>query len=263
MVLLDVAIGSEAELEALLVETPALIEPDFKIITHQRKTHGLNRLDILGLDSQKVLTLIELKLDEDDGQLQQCLEYYSWILEQSLDWIRDAYSVDISEAMPQIFLIARRFSPKLKLESKFIRDDIRIRFFRYLAFDIDGRTEIKLIEDDIPELHEIEEKPKTFDDHSNYISEESVRALFKKAHNDLLLLTLNLESRSTYSTYWFKGKKFCELIPRKNRFDVWYKLPVDTSFGWGEDPDVVSSESDWSKTYNQIKFNLERFKKSM
>jgi len=43
----------------LLVKDPNQIEEGFKIITHQRRTSGLRRLDILGVDSEGVLTLIE------------------------------------------------------------------------------------------------------------------------------------------------------------------------------------------------------------
>ncbi|VVB74627.1 Endonuclease NucS [uncultured archaeon] len=82
MVLKEAVLKDEAELEALLIKNPAQIEEGFSIITHQ-KTHKSSRLDILGLDSNKTLTLLELKVVSDVGQLRQALSYYTWILDKS------------------------------------------------------------------------------------------------------------------------------------------------------------------------------------
>src|SRR3989344_4950572 len=108
MVLKEATLKDEAELEALLIKNPTQIEDGFSIITHQ-KTHKSGRLDIIGTDAQKTLTLIELKVVTDENQLKQALSYCDLILQQGMDWIREAYKKEIEDAMPQIFLIAPDF----------------------------------------------------------------------------------------------------------------------------------------------------------
>ena len=137
MVLKDAKIKDEAELESILVKEPNQIEEGFKIITHQRKAYGQKKMDILGVDSEGVLTIIELKVLTDVNQLRQALNYYDWIVDQGLDWIADAYKhkleeIKIEQRMPQIFLIAPDFDEEMIREAKYIRDYIKIRLFRYI-----------------------------------------------------------------------------------------------------------------------------------
>jgi RecB family endonuclease NucS len=68
---------SEKELEDLLVENPDAIEKGMKILGRQIQTDS-GPLDILAVDEDGVLTLIELKNEVDDGQLDQGLRYYDW-----------------------------------------------------------------------------------------------------------------------------------------------------------------------------------------
>lgn len=165
MVLKEAKISDEAELESLLVKDPNQIEENFKIITYRRQTSRLKRLAFLGVNSEGILTLIELKVTSDENQLKQALEYYDWLMEQGIDWIADAYKerlqgVILKEHMPQIFLIAPDFDDKLVKEAKYLRADIKLRLFRYLALEINGNKEIKVIETPIPPMREIEIKPR-------------------------------------------------------------------------------------------------------
>jgi hypothetical protein len=165
MVLKEAKIRDEAELEALLVKDPNQIEENFQILTQQRETSGSKGVAILGVDSGRILTLIELKANVDGNQLQQALEYYDWLMEQGIDWIADAYrerfqGAILKDQMPQIFLIAPDFDDKSVKEAKYIRTDIKIRIFKYLALEINGNKEIKLIEKQIPEVRGIETKPR-------------------------------------------------------------------------------------------------------
>lgn len=143
----------------------------------------MKRLDILGVDSEGVLTLIELKVNLDVKQLRQALEYYDWLMEQGIDWIAGAYKeklqgTKLKEQMPQIFLIAPDFDDKRIKEAKYIRTNIKVRLFRYLALEINGNKEIKLMETPIPQPREIEAKPMTIKDNINYITEKDVQSLF-------------------------------------------------------------------------------------
>ena len=231
MALKEAKLKDEAELESLLVRDPNQIEKGFKIITHQRKTRGQNKLDILGIDSQGVLTVAELKVAVDVNQLRQALNYYDWILERGLDWIVDAYKqklkgVEVEQRMPQIFLIAPDFDEKMIREAKYIRSDIQVRLFRYLAFEVDEKKEIKLIETLIPEIQEIETKPWSIQDNIEYISEKSVRDVFQQMMKKIKGINkeqIEEKPGSWVISYWTSGRKFCEIYPKKKWFAIGFK----------------------------------------
>lgn len=163
MALKEAKIGNDEELKALLIKDPNQIEENFNIITHQRKYSGLKNMAILGLDYEGVLTLIELKVNVDGTQLRQALEYYDWLMEQGIDWVTDLYSERLQNAIkeqtPQIFLIALDFDDRMVKEAKYIRPDIKVKLFRYLALEINGKKEIKLMETPIQQALEIEREP--------------------------------------------------------------------------------------------------------
>jgi len=231
MALKDAKIKDESELESLLVGDPNQIEEGFKIITHQRKTYGQNKLDILGVDSQGVLTVAELKVTTDSNQLKQALNYYDWILEQGLDWIIEAYKhklkgVKIEQKMPQIFLIAPDYDENMVREAKYIRNDIQLRLFRYLAFEVNGEKEIKLMETSIPKIREIETKPWSIQDNIDYISEKGVQNLFREMMKKIKTIKekqIEEKSGSWVVSYWISGKKFCEIYPKKQWFAIGFK----------------------------------------
>jgi len=231
MTLKDAKIKDEAELESLLVRDPNQIEEGFKIITHQRKTYRQNKLDILGVDSQGVLTIAELKVTTDINQLRQALNYYDWILERGLDWIIEAYKhklkgIKIEQRMPQIFLIAPDYDEKMIKETKYIRNDIQIRLFRYLAFEVNEKKEIKLMETSIPKIQEIETKPWSIQDNIDYISEKSTQDLFRGMMKKVKTINekqIEEKSGNWVVTYWISGRKFCEMYPKKNWFAIGFK----------------------------------------
>ncbi len=231
MTLKDATIKDEAELESLLVRDPNQIEEGFKIITHQGKTYGQNKLDILGVDSKGVLTIAELKVTIDVNQLRQALNYYDWILEQGLDWIKDAYKhklegIKIEQRIPQIFLIAPDFDEKMIREAKYIRNDIQLRLFRYLAFEINEKKEIKLMETFISKVREIEAKPMSLQDNIGYISDKIIQNLFREMMRKIKGISekqIEEKSGAYVISYWISGRKFCEIYPKKKWFAIGFK----------------------------------------
>ncbi|MDD5163183.1 MAG: hypothetical protein PHD95_03165 [Candidatus ainarchaeum sp.] len=250
MVLKEAKLKDEAELESILVKNPEQIEDGFKVLTHQKKAHGQDRMDILGIDSQKVLTLVELKVAVDSGQLMQALSYYDWIMEQGLDWIKEAYKTDIEDTMPQIFLIAPDFDESMVMQARFIRDDIKIRLFRYLCLEVNSQKEIKLLEQELSRIKLIEEKPKTKDELINKSSEQNIKELIKKAMADIKSLNDSVEETQSnwVFKYWIAGRKFCELEPKRKLFRAWYKTE-DPEENWMKD-DIITKEQ-WETIFFQ------------
>jgi len=226
----EAKVRDEAELEAILVGEPNQIEEGFIVLTHQRKAFGLRSMDILGVDSENTLTVVELKVVTEPNQLRQAIQYYDWILQQGIEWISDAYKNKlgdrkIEERMPQIFLIAPEFDNEMLVEAKYIREDIKVRFFKYLALELNNEKHIKLIEAQIPPLKEIETKPWTVGDNINYITDKDTQKLFSNLIEHIKELEAKVEERpgNWRIGYWIRGKKFCEIYPKKEYFNVGFK----------------------------------------
>jgi len=241
MELKEFKLRDEAELEAILISQPELIEKDFIVLSNQRVTSQQKRLDILGVDINGTLTIIELKVVTDPMQLSQSLEYYTWVMEQGLDWFSSAYKEKlkdrtIEDNMPQIYLIAPDFSNNMKNEVKFLRKDLTIRLFRYMPLEIENKKYVKLIEERIDPLKEILEKPWKISDNISYISNDDIKKLFKESLEKIK----NIEKDKVEEkigklviSYWINGIKFCEFYPKKEYFAVGFKTDeLDTGWTW-------------------------------
>ena len=239
----EIELRDEAELESIIRRNPSKVEPGLLILIDQRKTIGGRKLDLLAVDNAGILTVIELKARLDEGQLQQALNYYDWTL-QNIDFIRDAYKNkleqhkrEIKDEMPRIILVAPDFSSELVTAAKYVRDDIDIRLLRYKALSIDGKKEIVPFRIEIPGVKEIEEKPKTIDDLSNYIWVPSVITTFRKAVDILSELSNEEPVTKPHSIkFRYDGRKFAEIHVRQGYFwmalkgeeDWFYKYDVKT-----------------------------------
>jgi len=266
MALKETTIKDEAELEAILVSDPDQIEEGFQVLTHQRKTSGLSRMDILGVDSERTLTIIELKIVMDSSQLRQALQYYDWVLQQSLDWISDAYkgrlsNQKIEERMPQIFLVAPEFEQDLITEAKYFREDIKIRLFKYLVFEINSKKEIKLIEVTIPPLKGIDPKPWTVKDNIDYILDKDIQKLFLNIIKHIKELDSSVEEKAGnwVISYWVGGRKFCDLYPKRKFFGAGFKTD-DNEQKWSWITNIKSND-EAAKVLEKLKKAYELMKK--
>ena len=59
----------EAELEELLIKDPSFVEEGISILGRQIRTDTGGSLDILAVDEDKILTVIELKNEEEHNML--------------------------------------------------------------------------------------------------------------------------------------------------------------------------------------------------
>lgn len=270
MELKEFKIRDEAELESLLISKPEQIEKDFIVLSNQRSTSQQKRLDIIGVDINGTLTIIELKVVTDPMQLSQSLEYYSWVMEQGLDWFSNAYKEKlknrtIEDNMPQIFLIAPDFTSNLKNEIKFIRKDITVRLFRYIPIEIENAKFIKLIEERIEPLKEIMEKPWKLSDNLSYISNDEIKKLFKESTEKVKTFEKEkIEEKigKLVISYWINGLKFCEFYPKKEYFAVGYKTDeLDTGWTWQTEIADEKIFDDLMNTKLKHAFNLMKSKK--
>lgn len=242
MALKPTSLKNETELEAVLVTDPSQIEEGFRVITHQKnKPEQGSRLDILGIDSEGILTLIELKVVVDSNQFNQALAYYDLILEQGVDWYLLAYKdklrgIDTKEdAMPQIFLIAPDFDIQLLRQIKYLRIDIIVRLFRYQVFEVNGQKEIVLNEIEIPRVKEIERKPWTLKENIDHIKDHTVRKNFEEAIEKIKSISsdIKLDAEGYGVRFWaVNGRKICQIDPKTKSISMGYKTDTVQKWEW-------------------------------
>lgn len=234
MPLKDAEIESETELEEILIDNPEMIEEGFRILRSQRRTTPRRkRLDLLGVDSKGTLTVVELKVKEDDEQLPQAIEYFDWLLERGLSFFRDYFSdQNIENKTPRIILIAAEFGDRTVKLAKYISEDIEVSLMRYFCFEVNEGKEVKLIEESVPPRKEIEQPPPKIEDHINYITDEDVRKVFAETINLIKKLDPN-KIRITLLPYRINfihkstGLKFAELYSRRGYFLLDWKEADD------------------------------------
>jgi hypothetical protein len=254
----EIELRDEAELESIIRRDPAKAELGLIIITDQKSTTG-GRLDLLAVDGDGILTLMELKVKVDEGQLQQALNYYDWVL-QSIDFIRDAYKHrleqnkrQIRDEMPRIILIAPDFDKEMLTAAKYVRDDIDLRLLRYKAFNVNGKKEIVTFPIELTEVKEIEEKPKTVAEFLEYIGDSDVCETFNKAIEIFSKLSDEepVTDRNHYK-FRFAGRKFAEVHVRHGYF--WIGLKDEDEWFW---KDKVKTLDDMKSIREQIKKAIE------
>jgi hypothetical protein len=247
VVLRDEEIRSETELEEILINNPEQIEEGFKLLrTQRRATPYGKRLDVLGVDSKGTLTVIELKIKEDEEQLLQAIEYFDWLLERGVSFFRDHFSEQgIANKTPRIILIAPVFSERTVKLCKYISEDIQVSLKQYLCFSTDVKKVIKLVDKSIPSRREIEQPPSKMEDHVNWIVDEKVRDVFsetieliKKLDQNKIRLSL-LPYRINF-IHTSNGLKFAELYSRRNYFLITWK---DAEGEWDEAKVTTSDEA--------------------
>jgi len=229
----EVELRNEDELEALLMGDPNQIEKDLKILDNQIRTPPTDMvIDMLCVDSKGVLTIIELKKDTDDHQMEQLVMYYDWAL-SNLDWIKNAYKkkkIEIIDETPRLILIAKDFPYKVTTLAKYFNEKItRVDLYTYKAVIVENKKEIICIDYNLPTVPEIFEKPKTPEDIINKITDEKVKEECNKVRNYLTEIDpSNIIEMTTRSAITFKYKSkrnICEIKPRRNNFRLgWRKI---------------------------------------
>jgi len=101
----------ERELEDLIVREPSIIEDGFKIVARQWPTDS-GPLDILGVDTDGIIVVVELKTEEDDKQIIQALRYYDYVPDNLVTIARyfssDKFFISDQED-PRLILVAPFF----------------------------------------------------------------------------------------------------------------------------------------------------------
>ena len=122
----------ERELESLVMKDPEALEDGLVHLTHQRSANG-RYIDVLAADSDGVLTVIELKVGEDDEMLLQALEYYDYVSSNRDRLAREYESKAkiLPQEEPRIMLVASGFGERLKLAARYVEPRVTLLEYAY------------------------------------------------------------------------------------------------------------------------------------
>jgi len=226
---------SEHELEEYIVKNPDVVEEGFSILSRQWPTDS-GPLDILGVDADNILTILELKVKEDDEQIIQGLRYYDYI-SMNIAAIARYFSSDrlsISDQDLRLVLVAPSFSQTLKRICKYL--DIEVELKEYKAYKLPS-GEIELILNTM----EIEERARpriypSLEQKMEMIQDEEMRDLARNLLKELE--NLGFEKRMVHDEWislWYGGKRLAALGCRRKFFvivteigEVWKRFRVQS-----------------------------------
>jgi hypothetical protein len=238
----EIEVG-EKELENLLVENPDAIEKGMKILGHQIQTDS-GPLDILAVDEDGVLTVIELKNEVNDEQLDQGLRYYDWV-RTNIQWISRNYKEVDAEESPRLILIAPDFSENLRRISKYV--NVNLDLIEYHVIQLpDGKRGVLCHRIEMGEPLEPPVIP-TREGNVNRIENEKVRQLCVECLKELENKGIKIRPIQNYwFSIWYKGKRFMYLGCEKKFFVCEIQKPDGS---WTGRIRILTKE-EWEKMFN-------------
>lgn len=243
---------SELELEDYIVRNPNVIEEGFKILARQWPTDS-GPLDILGVDADGIITIIELKTEEDDEQIIQGLRYYDFISTNIVALAKHFSSdkLSISDEDTRLILIAPSFSFTLKRICKYL--DVELELKEYRAYKLpSGEIEVILNTVEIEEVKRLRIYP-TLEQKLEMIQDEGMRSLANKFLKELE--SLGFEKRMVHDE-WISlryGGKRIAVLGCKKKFFV---IETETEEGWKRLR--IESQADYDKILNLLKKKIEK-----
>ncbi len=212
--------GSEKELHQLIINDLDAIEEGLTLLEYEKKLE-MGIPDILCVDSGGRLTIIEVKLFEDENILFQGLRYYA-----DVDKIRyqltDLFSDKgvIGADHPRVILVAKTFSDYVKKLCSLVIPSIEL--FEYqAAADSNGKKGVIFHNVSLPKDEDISLEVIDIESHKNYLTNEKLLPAFEKARriiNDSFPHSIE-NPRKSYIGYYYQGRQFAWLGVQRKSFD--------------------------------------------
>ena len=235
-------INEERDLENLVAKDPEAIEKGLTYLTHQREANG-KFIDVLAVDADGVLTVIELKIGQEDEMLFQALEYYDWVSSN-----RDRLAKEFEQRAkivtaedPRIILIASGFSERLKRAVRHFEPRTMLMEYAYLETKTGERgLYCQEIQFDSEESYTA---PISLENVLSYINQPKAREACEKIHTDLCKVGSDIEAvpRDGYVRYKCKNRVVGDIVLRRTFIHVWVNLDGN----W--DSIKIENLQDWSK----------------
>jgi len=186
LALREVELLDQGELESILRRDPNQIEGGLRIFQNLPRISETGRGDLLGIDKDGVLVVLEVKTRVDRNQLTEAIDHYDRVVKE-LDRVRKNIleGSPAQTGMPQILLIAPDFDSRLMTVAKYLRQDVKVRLFRYVAFSDGKKNEIKFSEVQLPPAGVVKTQPPTMEDYVSYIEDAKVKESLAKTREEL------------------------------------------------------------------------------
>ena len=222
--ILKVEIKDIAELEKLLIKEISNIDEKLEIIDKHTKLKGREEIDLLAIDGRRRLVLIEILKDSEEFLLSKALDHFDWIIsnEEIVVKMFLAEKIDLT-LVPRIIMLAARFSEAFKRRLLYLKP-MQIDLYGYRCIETDGgkRLLFEKIEIDSGEGEEpanLKEK-KSVEEHIRSIADEPVRAICRRAKDEILKLSdkIRIETSLGYIQFKIGEQELASIYPIKNFF---------------------------------------------
>lgn len=239
-----VEIDKERELEDLVVKDPEAVEDGLEYLTHQLQANG-KFIDVLAVDRNGVLTVLELKVGEEDEMLFQAMEYYDWV-SSNRDRLANEYKSRVkivTEEDPRIILVASNFSDRLKGAARHFEPRITLMEYSYLATK--GGEKGLFCKEVINEAENGYVPSVSLESALSYIKPAHVKALCLKVHEELCEVGDDMEPipRNRYIRYKCKNRVVGDVSLKRTFFVVWWHR---TDNEWDDDGVKLESVKQWN-----------------
>ncbi len=228
---------SEAALEDLVRRHASLIEDGLVYVDHQKRAAG-GRLDVLLVDSGKLLVVAELKVVQDDGMLLQAVDYYDYV-STNVEAFARLYKHQRIDPTKQVrlLLIAPSFSQTLVNRCKWMDLPISLFTFHCLKFEGDDDLVPMFAEQAIPPRPPVLEAPPTIEEHLAYISDLTVRSKASALLDEIRNWkpgNISLDAIKYEISIRVNGRVFAYFSPRRKHYvigtydaeDEWTDFPI-------------------------------------
>ncbi len=218
-------IKEERDLENLVAKDSEAIEKGLTYLTHQREANR-KFIDVLAVDADGVLTVIELKIGQDDEMLFQALEYYDWV-SSNRDRLANEFQKRakvVTAEDPRIILIASGFSERLKRAIRHFEPRIMLMEYAHLETKAGERglfcQEVQF------DSEESYTPPLSLDNVLSYINQPNAKMACEKVHAELCRVGNDIEPipRDGYVRYKCKNRIVGDIALRRTFIHVWVNM---------------------------------------
>jgi len=249
---------NEKELHTIIEKELDSLEEGLKLLRYEMSM-GTGIPDFLCVDSGGRLTIIEVKLNEDELALFQALRYYFDINKHRYAIARMFSKYDINpEEDPRIILIAETFSSNIIKVAALVKPDVELYEYT-VVIDSKGNKGIVFHPRPILKIEELPTKPISIDEHINYITDDKLKKLLNKIIDEIKNIGQDIVIHPTqyYIGFKYKGRLFAYIETYRKAFDIWVP-PLDDEGHIIKDADydytrIENAEQDYSEIMKKIK----------
>lgn len=228
----------EVELHQIIEKELASLEKGLSLLQREYSS-GKGFIDFLCVDSGGRLTIIEVKLHEDENVLFQALRYFNDIARNIylVSTLFQGKSID-PEQLPRLIIIAGRFSEDLKQLSTLFEPDIELYEYAVLETNA-GERGIYYHPVSLPVIDRLPSEPATIENLIAYLTNKEVKLSLDVIRGEIKAIDSSIYEYATKSYIGFKhpnGRLIAYITVRRTAIEVGARI-ID------EEQQLITDES--------------------